>query len=331
SREWVDNHWALVLWKLAGLACLEPERERTPDRRWCWRSVLTQLETRYDRELERGSRPPLRLIAAQDAPAGSPLVLVVTRVMWTQPERVADNGRVVEDAAAELEVSDGWYRLRASVDAPIARAVCRGTIKPGRKIAVAGAKLDNDKKEPSEILQAYDACTLLLSGNGTHLAPWHAKLGFQAEPFVATLGSLTPDGGSVPLVDFIIEKTYPVAFLEFISSPDGKKTPQGPRSEAEEAEIEDQWRRRRDTEESKLRDELSARWGRWEGFTDRLENAAGGRFRPSEDDMPPDHIDDLFDELDALPAGEVGAFVRNLSPDECGWLARFLKRKTDLD
>ncbi|KAI5118266.1 hypothetical protein M0805_008200, partial [Coniferiporia weirii] len=26
SREWVDNHWALVLWKLAGLACLEPER-----------------------------------------------------------------------------------------------------------------------------------------------------------------------------------------------------------------------------------------------------------------------------------------------------------------
>ncbi|KAI5116428.1 hypothetical protein M0805_000207, partial [Coniferiporia weirii] len=25
------------------------------------------------------------------------------------------------------------------------------------------------------------------------------------------------------------------------------------------------------------------------------------------------------------------AFVRNLSPDECGWLARFLKRKTDLD
>lgn len=32
------------------------------------------------------------------------------------------------------------------------------------------------------------------------MAPWHAKLGFQKEPFIATLNSLTPDGGSVAVM-----------------------------------------------------------------------------------------------------------------------------------
>jgi hypothetical protein len=41
----------------------------------------------------------------------------------------------------ELEVTDGWYRLRARVDQPIARAIRKGHIKVGRKIAVAGAKV----------------------------------------------------------------------------------------------------------------------------------------------------------------------------------------------
>ncbi|THH03452.1 hypothetical protein EW145_g6247 [Phellinidium pouzarii] len=330
SRKWVNNHWSLVLWKLAGLACLQPERENTPERRWCWRSVLEQFEARYDRELAGGSRPPLRLIAAQDAPAGAPIVLVVTRVLWTQAGRVGKNGRVIEDAGGELEVSDGWYRLKAPIDAPLARAVLRGAIKAGRKIAVAGAKvffLDNDKREPSEILEAYEACSLLLSGNGTHLAPWHAKLGFQPEPFIATLGSLTPDGGPVPLIDLVVEKVYPIAFLEFLAATGGKKTSSGPRSEAEEAEVDDEWRKRRDAEELKLQDELSARWCRLEDFADRLERTARGRFNPSEDESPPEHIDDLFDELDELPADEIATFIRQLTIEECGFLARFIRRK----
>lgn len=47
---------------------------------------------------------------------------------------------------------------------------------------------------------------LELSGNSTHLASWHAKLGFVKEPFVATLDSLTADGGRVPAMDLEVIK-----------------------------------------------------------------------------------------------------------------------------
>ena len=67
-------------------------------------------------------------------------------------------------------------------------------------------QLGGDRKEPCEILEAYDNTYLDLSGNSTHLAPWHAKLGFVKDPFIATLDSLTPDGGRVPAMDLIVTK-----------------------------------------------------------------------------------------------------------------------------
>lgn len=45
------------------------------------------------------------------------------------------------DPHPELEVTDGWYRMRAEVDAPMARAVRRGIVCVGRKIGVAGARV----------------------------------------------------------------------------------------------------------------------------------------------------------------------------------------------
>lgn len=65
-------------------------------------------------------------------------------------------------------------------------------------------QLDSSKKVPMEVLDAYGSAHLVLSGNSTHLAPWHAKLGFQSAPFIATLRSLTSDGGVVPLADLIV-------------------------------------------------------------------------------------------------------------------------------
>ena len=44
TKPWVDNHWGMILWKLAGLVCLEPEREQdAATRRWCWPEVMRQL------------------------------------------------------------------------------------------------------------------------------------------------------------------------------------------------------------------------------------------------------------------------------------------------
>lgn len=44
TKSWVDNHWSLILWKLAGMVCLEPNAEADPSRkRWTWANVVKQL------------------------------------------------------------------------------------------------------------------------------------------------------------------------------------------------------------------------------------------------------------------------------------------------
>lgn len=45
---WVENHWGLILWKLAGMVALDPQRETdSKTKRWCWGEVIRQLLYRY--------------------------------------------------------------------------------------------------------------------------------------------------------------------------------------------------------------------------------------------------------------------------------------------
>ena len=66
------------------------------------------------------------------------MVLCISRVLWAEGQRNPD-GTV--EGVPELEITDGWYRLRAEVDAPLARAIRRGVIRAGRKIGVVDAKV----------------------------------------------------------------------------------------------------------------------------------------------------------------------------------------------
>ncbi|KAJ6502679.1 hypothetical protein DFH09DRAFT_1202410 [Mycena vulgaris] len=321
TKLWVDNHWCLILWKLAGMVCLEPERESDPQtKRWCWAEVIRQLLYRYERELNGGVRPPLRSIATQDAPASCPMVLCVSNITWSEAG-VTDDGMPIEPHP-ELEVTDGWYRLRAQVDAPLARAVRRGLVRVGRKIGVVGARLSNERKEASEVLEAYNSTKLVLSGNSSHLVPWHERMGFQIAPWVATMNSLTADGGVVAAMDIVVLKVYPVAFLEFFEDENGEKQREGPRNERDEAEADEKWKRRREVHESKLREELAKKEMRYQGYAERLERRAGARFAPSADDEPGDGIEELYDELED-PAGAATVLSR-VSGNTAGWLARFI-------
>jgi len=142
------------------MVCLDPERERDGrEKRWCWGEVMGQLLYRYEislslepfreliflrfgryeRELNGGSRPPLRNICTQDAPASSPMVLCVSNITWSAGG-MTDDGMPMEPHPV-LEVTDGWYRLRAQVDANLARAVRKGVLRVGRKISVAGVRV----------------------------------------------------------------------------------------------------------------------------------------------------------------------------------------------
>ncbi|KAF7307159.1 hypothetical protein MIND_00509500 [Mycena indigotica] len=324
TKRWVDNHWCLILWKLAGMVCLEPELEKDPrTKRWCWEEVMRQLFYRYERELNCGVRPPLRNIATQDAPASCPIVLCVSNITWLDGG-MSDDG-VALPAHPELEVTDGWYRLRAQVDAPLARAIRRGVIRIGRKVGVVGAQLSNERKEPQEVLEAYNSTKLQFVGNCTHLVPWHTKLGFQTSPWIATMRSLTADGGLVPALDVVLLKVYPVAYIEFIEE-DGQKRREGPRSAKEEAQEEEHWKRRREVHESKLREAMDKKEMRYRGYAERLERKAGRSITSGEDE-PPDEIDDLYDQLEE--ADEAAQVLSHISAVNAGWLARCIMNRLE--
>ena len=42
------------------------------------------------------------------------------------------------------ELTDGWYKIHAQVDPPLRRALDRGIIRVGRKLAMCGVKVDQN-------------------------------------------------------------------------------------------------------------------------------------------------------------------------------------------
>ncbi|KAG9314109.1 hypothetical protein JVU11DRAFT_4892 [Chiua virens] len=325
TQAWIDNHWLLVLWKLSGMAALDPQSEQhPPTKRWCWPEVVRQLMYRYERDLNGSSRPPFRLITTRDASAESPMILCISDIILPPNGSGEDFPRV--SILPELEVTDGWYRLRARIDAPLARGIKKGKIKIGRKIAVVGAKLSAERKEGCEILEAYASNVLLLTGNSTHMAPWHAKLGFQLGPFIATLNSLTADGGNVAAMMFKVIKAHPVAYIEFTEDTDGKKQRQGPHDVKEELKLSAQRKTKRESVALRLWCEYEKRRQRLLDHAERLEQYAGSKFSPRHDDGLPDKIYDMYDTLQEDPDATKN-ILSSISHEDAGWLARHIREK----
>ena len=102
--------------------------------------MLTGVPSRsYEKELNCGTRPALRLITAQDVSTGLHMILCVSGIVWSE-SGIGDDGLPLVPHPT-LELTDGWYRLRTRIDEVLARAARRGVIRIGRKIAVSGASV----------------------------------------------------------------------------------------------------------------------------------------------------------------------------------------------
>ncbi|KAG9028496.1 hypothetical protein FRB95_006397 [Tulasnella sp. JGI-2019a] len=318
TPEWVDNHWGMILWKLASLICAYPNLLKD---KWTYHEVVNQLLYRYERELNRVQRPAFRLITEGDTPSTKPMVICVSVITPGEGGMTAE-GEAIEGLPV-LDVTDGWYRLRATIDEPLTRAIKRGILKVGTKIAVSGAKLQGGKDGVDPLTAYTKGVHLQLYGNSTTLARWNTKLGFRNSPlpFIATLRSLTADGGPVMLMDIIITKSFPVGYLES-SKMEGVRPI--PKCELEEKQEENAWQNRRSNEEIKLRDAFEKRMGRFEAIAERLEGVSRG-FKPPTEDYPPDHVEDIYDGLE--DAQDPNLLIKSLSPQDCGWLASVIRTK----
>ncbi|XP_029849611.2 uncharacterized protein LOC8027232 isoform X1 [Ixodes scapularis] len=204
SREWFDNHYRWIVWKLASLEQHGPHvfagRSLTPD------NVMLQMKYRYDVEIDHSTRSALRKILERDDIASGTLILCVSGISR-------------EENALRVEVTDGWYGLRAEFDEPLSKLVFENRIFVGQKLITSGADIvgSTDACAPLEVP---DELALRLNFNSTRRARWDAKLGYlrARQPFRVSLGSLHPKGGAVGRVDCIVIRAYPVMYLEMLSN-----------------------------------------------------------------------------------------------------------------
>lgn len=222
-RAWLLNHYGQVVWKLACYVRTWPEYfiSSAPDR-LTWFSptkVLDQLAYRYEREVNRAERPALRKLVEGDESAAKHMVLVVASI--SKVDRISDDGSAAQESPWKILVTDGWYTIPAVLDPCLSRAVEGGKLKVGSKLHVCRAKLSGAESGIAilELAGAGSESTtvsIVLQANGTRLARWDTKLGFQRSPLIWTkrLRSIVPEGGLVPGLDVIVLRKYPVLYLE---------------------------------------------------------------------------------------------------------------------
>lgn len=228
TLKWVRHHWSLILWKLAAYTYWRPDMHV-----WSFGECLRQLRYRYEREFVRKHKSTIKQIQEQLSSSARCMVLCVRQILFFDED---------EGTSLMLELSDGWYCIRAEVDEPIRRAIQAGKLRVGHKLALMCAKL-RSSGEPTAVLDALYTADLQLYANSTTLAPWDAKLGFCGGLFVSSLSRLLPDGGVVGRIDVVIERVYPTGYMEGTTDARGTVQFHGqPQySAAEEAEREARW------------------------------------------------------------------------------------------
>uniref|UniRef100_A0A4W3K4V5 Tower domain-containing protein n=1 Tax=Callorhinchus milii TaxID=7868 RepID=A0A4W3K4V5_CALMI len=232
TEAWTYNHYKWIVWKLAAMETAFPKqfgsRCLTPE------MLLLQLKYRYDVEIDKSRRSALRKIMERDDTSTKTLILCVSKIISmgikclqnghnasddTVKQSKEENEKSVLEAndlpVGVIEVTDGWYGIKVILDRPLTALLQKKRLAVGQKIVVHGAELigSQDAYTP---LEAPESLMMKISANSTRRARWYAKLGFHYDPrpFPLPLSSLFGEGGMVGCVDVIIQRTYPIQWME---------------------------------------------------------------------------------------------------------------------
>ncbi|XP_072119031.1 breast cancer type 2 susceptibility protein isoform X1 [Mobula birostris] len=253
SEDWAYNHYRWLVWKVAAMEIAFPKqfggRCLTPER------ILLQLKYRYDVEIDQSRRSALKIIMERDDISAKTLVLCISKIIslgsrssqhsQNFEDAVKDNTTIIEKHAigskkdmsfAIIEVTDGWYGIKALLDSPLTTLLQKRRLVIGQKIIVHGAELIGSQ-DPCSPLEAPESLMLKISANSTRPARWYAKLGFHCDPrpFPLPLSSLFCEGGMIGCVDVIVLRIYPIQWMEKSSS--GTCVFRNERAEEREAQI----------------------------------------------------------------------------------------------
>lgn len=229
---WIENHYRHIVWKMCSYVRSFPHifwkysisKEDSNSCLWfSWENLIYQLRHRYDWEYQKAKRSILKKCCEQDDSPSRPMVLVVTDIV--------DNGINLGQEApnstpkfAVIGVSDGWYRLKAlCTDRVLSKAVETGRLSVGQKILIYGASLIG-QSEACDPLKISSETHLRLNANFTKRVRWFEKLGLRLDlggPPRTSISGISADGGNVPYLDIIVDRKWPMSYVELRD--DGKK------------------------------------------------------------------------------------------------------------
>lgn len=208
SEKWIENAYKMILMKLAWLENSFDKFEKyellSPD------TLLLQMKYRYDREIDRGQRPAIKkLVELDDVPCRRMVLRVV------DVHKVAAVGY-------ELELSDGWYSIRCTIDASLADAVDRKKIKVGTKLVTScGELLSCSGHDP---LEMPGNVRLKIHANATRRGSWDMKMGFTKNPMPirVPLDSVLSSGGVIGKLTVVVTHVYQIVYVDHSNDKKGE-------------------------------------------------------------------------------------------------------------
>ena len=197
--EWVRHHCKMITFSILKLELQFPELFK--NRILCAEAVYRKLCQRYKREFVQKKWPCLQKILMREVSSSDAMVLLVTQIK----------------SVNTVQLSDGWYTISAHLDKLLCLKMGLGQIFVGKKLLVSMCDLRNSH-QPCHPLEVEQGTFLALNCNSVFPAKKGAKLGFARRrvPLVS-LPQIEPSGGLVPSTIVLIEKQYPMVYMEKLS------------------------------------------------------------------------------------------------------------------
>lgn len=205
SEKWIENAYQMIVQKFIWLENSFDKFDKfdllTAE------NVLLQLKYRYDREIDLCQRPALRKITELDEVPHRRMVLRIDKIF-------------LENHNIELELTDGWYKIRTIVDKCIANA---SKLRVDSKLIISGAVLVNCDAGHHP-LELPNGARLQIYGNSTRVANNDLKLGFYRTPapLPISLNSVHSEGGLIGRLKLYVTHVYSIVYVETINDKRGK-------------------------------------------------------------------------------------------------------------
>ncbi|EGG19432.1 hypothetical protein DFA_00009 [Cavenderia fasciculata] len=232
TDDWVRNHYGWIVWKLAAMERAFPDI--FGGKHLTLYNVMTQLKKRCTKELVQCQRPILKKIYAKDYSSEKHMILCVSDILSNESEnrKVQDSSTLSEPSQPTqvvIELTDGWYSIKALLDPFLSQCLSNGKIFVGQKLRIQGAKLEGIEGGAHPLEAEGERAFIKIFANSTRRAKWFDKLGLQPQLwFPISLKSVIPGGGVIQSLNVKILKKYPMEYREII---EGKATIKRPQSE----------------------------------------------------------------------------------------------------